>query len=227
MKAMVYQAGGKISLGKVDDPSIIEPTDALLKIDLTTICGPDLHILGGHVPTVEPGRVIGHEAVGTVLEVGSATASVKAGDKFLLSGITSCGRCKYCRIRMFSQCVNGGWILGNTVHGTQAEMLRAPFADNTLCKVPEGLIDEQVLFLDSPVVTAYERGLHRAQVKPGKGVAVIGVGAIGLSLIMLAPVRRRHRHCGRHRRQPTRARQKARRRRHHQLEDPERAGRNH
>jgi alcohol dehydrogenase len=188
MKAMVYQGNGQIALETVPDPKIIEPTDAIVQVDLTTICGSDLHILGGHVPTVEPGRVIGHEAVGTVLEVGSATTSVSPGDKVLVSGITTCGRCNYCRKRMFSQCRNGGWMLGNTLHGAQAELLRAPFADNTLYKVPDGLTDQQVLFLDDPVITAYEVGLQRAEVTPGQSVAVIGVGAIGLSLVILAPL---------------------------------------
>lgn len=138
MKALVYQGDGGVSLETVDDPQIIDPGDAIIKIDLTTICGSDLHILGGHVPTVTEGRVLGHEGVGTVEEVGPSTIGVKPGDKVLISGITNCGRCQYCRVRMYSQCEQGGWIMGNTIHGTQAEYLRAPFADQTLYKVPEG-----------------------------------------------------------------------------------------
>ena len=118
MRALVYEDNGKVSNQSVDDPSIIDPTDAIIQIDLTTICGSDLHIFGGHVPTVTEGRVLGHEGVGTVLKVGAAATSVKAGDKVLISGITSCGRCQYCKVRMFSQCEKGGWIMGNTIHGT-------------------------------------------------------------------------------------------------------------
>lgn len=188
MKGLVYQGDGSVALETVEDPQLVDPGDAILHIDLTTICGSDLHILGGHVPTVEPGRVLGHEGVGTVVEVGPATTGVKPGDKVLIAGITNCGRCRYCRVRMYSQCEHGGWIMGNTIHGTQAEYLRAPFADQTLYPIPDGLADQQVLFLDDPVVTAYELAWQRANLKPGESVAIVGTGAIGLSAVMLAPL---------------------------------------
>lgn len=188
MKALIYDGGGAVAVGTVDDPVVESPTDALVRIDLTTICGSDLHILGGHVPTVTAGRVLGHEGVGTVVEVGSAVIDVKAGDKVLISGITGCGSCRYCRIRMYSQCERGGWIMGNTIHGTQAELTRVPYADRSLYRVPDGLRDDQVLFLNDPVVTAYELGLQRAAVKPGESIAIIGAGPIGLSAVLLAPL---------------------------------------
>ncbi|KQR91149.1 MAG: zinc-binding dehydrogenase [Microbacterium ginsengisoli] len=188
MKAMVYDGDGAVTVETVDDPVLAAPTDAIVRIDLTTICGSDLHILGGHVPTVTAGRVLGHEGVGTVIEAGSAVVGVSPGDRVLISGITGCGSCRYCRIRMYSQCERGGWIMGNTIHGTQAELLRVPFADRSLYRVPERLRDEQVLFLDDPVVTAYELGLQRAGVKPGESIAIVGAGAIGLSAVLLAPL---------------------------------------
>lgn len=188
MKAMVYEGVGTITLTTVDDPKIEAVTDAIVSIDLTTICGSDLHILGGHVPTVEPGRVLGHEGVGTVVETGAALTGVAVGDRVLISGITNCGSCRYCRVRMYSQCENGGWIMGNTIDGTQAELLRVPFADRNLYPIPDGLSDERVLFLDDPVVTAYELGLQRAAVKPGESLLVVGAGAIGLSAVILAPL---------------------------------------
>lgn len=188
MKAMIYQGDGAIGLASVDDPTLQSATDAIVHIDLTTICGSDLHILGGHVPTVTPGRVLGHEGVGTVVEVGAAVTGVAPGDKVLLSGITSCGSCRACRVRMYSQCEHGGWVLGNTLDGTQAEYVRVPFADRSLYRVPDGLADDQVLFLDDPVVTAYELGLQRSGLQPGESVLIVGAGAIGLSATMLAPL---------------------------------------
>ena len=188
MKAMVYEGGGAIALATVDDPRIEAASDAIVRIDLTTICGSDLHILGGHVPTVEPGRVLGHEGVGTVVEVGGAVTGVTVGDRVLVSGITNCGSCRYCRVRMYSQCERGGWIMGNTIDGTQAELLRVPFADRNLYPVPDGLPDDRVLFLDDPVVTAFELGLQRAAVRPGESLLVVGAGGGGLSAVMLAPL---------------------------------------
>jgi len=148
MQALVYHGPGEKKWESVGDPGIESADDAIVKIDTTTICGTDLHILKGDVPTVDEGRTLGHEAVGTVVEVGSGVRSVEAGDKVLISCISACGRCAYCKRGMYSQCLNGGgWILGHLINGTQAEYVRIPFADNGLYKVPEGLTDEQVLFL--------------------------------------------------------------------------------
>jgi alcohol dehydrogenase len=168
-----------------DDPSIQQPTDAIVKIDTATICGTDLHILKGDVPTVTAGRTLGHEAVGTVVETGAAVSEFKKGDKVLVSCISSCGRCAYCRRGLYGQCQNGGgWILGHLIDGTQAEYVRIPFADNGLYKVPGHLTDEQVLFLSDILPTGFEVGVLRGRVQPGDIIAVVGAGPVGLAAIM-------------------------------------------
>ena len=187
MQALIYHGPGDKQWESKSDPSIQDPTDAIVRIDTTTICGTDLHILKGDVPTVDEGRTLGHEAVGTVVETGSAVMNVREGDKVLVSCISACGRCMYCKRGMYSQCLNGGgWILGHLVDGTQAEYVRAPFADNSLYQVPEGLSDEQVLFLADILPTGFEIGVLNGTVKPGDTVAVVGAGPVGLAAIMTA-----------------------------------------
>ncbi len=187
MQALIYHGPGDKQWESKSDPSIEDPTDAIVKIDTTTICGTDLHILKGDVPTVDEGRTLGHEAVGTVVETGSAVMNVREGDKVLVSCISACGRCMYCKQGMYSQCLNGGgWILGHLVDGTQAEYVRTPFADNSLYKVPEGLSDEQVLFLADILPTGFEIGVLNGTVEPGDTVAVVGAGPVGLAAIMTA-----------------------------------------
>ncbi|MGH3090381.1 MAG: zinc-dependent alcohol dehydrogenase family protein [Rubrobacteraceae bacterium] len=187
MQALVYHGPGEKKWESVDDPGIEGADDAIVRIDTTTICGTDLHILKGDVPTVDEGRTLGHEAVGTVVEVGSGVRSVEAGDRVLISCISACGRCAYCKRGMYSQCLNGGgWILGHLINGTQAEYARIPFADNGLYKVPEGLTDEQVLFLADILPTGFEIGVINGGVKPGDTVAVVGAGPVGLAAIMTA-----------------------------------------
>ena len=187
MQALVYHGPGDKHWESKSDPTIEDPTDALVEIDTTTICGTDLHILKGDVPTVDEGRTLGHEAVGTVVETGSAVMNVREGDKVLVSCISACGRCMYCKRGMYSQCLNGGgWILGHLVDGVQAEYARVPFADNSLYEVPEGLSDEQVLFLADILPTGFEIGVLNGTVKPGDTVAVIGAGPVGLAAIMTA-----------------------------------------
>jgi alcohol dehydrogenase len=187
MQALIYHGPGDKQWESKSDPGIEDPTDAIVKIDTTTICGTDLHILKGDVPTVDEGRTLGHEAVGTVAEIGSAVMNVREGDKVLLSCISACGRCMYCKRGMYSQCLNGGgWILGHLVDGVQAEYARVPFADNSLYKVPEGLSDEQVLFLADILPTGFEVGVLNGTVKPGDTVAVVGAGPVGLAAIMTA-----------------------------------------
>ena len=187
MQALIYHGPGQKQWESKSDPKIEDPTDAVVKIDTTTICGTDLHILKGDVPTVDEGRTLGHEAVGTVVETGSAVMNVREGDKVLVSCISACGRCMYCKQGMYSQCLNGGgWILGHLVDGVQAEYARAPFADNSLYKVPEGLSDEQVLFLADILPTGFEIGVLNGEVKPGDTVAVVGAGPVGLAAIMTA-----------------------------------------
>lgn len=187
MKALVYHGPGEKEWESKSNPTIEQPTDAIVQIDTTTICGTDLHILKGDVPTVTDGRTLGHEAVGTVVESGSGVEDIQRGDKVLVSCISACGRCKYCRRGLQSQCLSGGgWILGHLVDGTQAEYVRTPFADTSLYKVPEGLSDEQVLFLADILPTGFEIGVLNGGVKPGDTVVVVGAGPVGLAAIITA-----------------------------------------
>jgi alcohol dehydrogenase len=187
MKALVYHGPGERTWDVVPDPTILEPTDAIVRIDTATICGTDLHTLKGDVPTCKPGTILGHEAVGTVVEVGSAVTNIVAGDHVLVSCITSCGRCRFCKDGHYGLCTGGGgWIFGHTIDGLQAEFARVPFADTSLYKVPKGLSDEDVLFLADILPTAYEVGVLNGGVQPGDTVAVVGAGPIGLATIMTA-----------------------------------------
>jgi alcohol dehydrogenase len=187
MQALVYHGPGEKQWESKADPTIEQPTDAIVEIDTTTICGTDLHILKGDVPTVTDGRTLGHEAVGTVVETGSGVEDIQQGDKVLVSCISACGRCKYCRRGLQSQCLNGGgWILGHLVDGTQADYVRTPFADTSLYKVPEDLSDEQVLFLADILPTGFEIGVLNGGVKPGDTVVVVGAGPVGLAAVITA-----------------------------------------
>jgi alcohol dehydrogenase len=187
MKALVYHGPGRRSWDEVPDPTIREPTDAIVRIDSSTICGTDLHILKGDVPAVKPGTILGHEAVGTVVEVGGAVTTLQAGDRVLVSCITSCGRCRFCKEGHYGLCTGGGgWIFGHLIDGLQAELARVPFADTSVYKVPAELTDEQVLFLADILPTAYEVGILNGRVQPGDTVAIVGAGPIGLAAIMTA-----------------------------------------
>jgi alcohol dehydrogenase len=170
----------------VSDPTIEQPIDAIVRIDSTTICGTDLHILKRDVPDVKPGTILGHEAIGTVVETGSAVTTLSAGDRVLVSCITSCGRCRFCREGRYAPCTGGGWILGHLIDGLQAEYARVPFADTSLYKVPSQLDDEEVLLLADILPTAYEVGVLNGGVEPGDVIAVVGVGPIGLATILTA-----------------------------------------
>src|ERR1700694_2460229 len=187
MKALVYHGPGQKSWDTVPDPTLQFPTDAIVHIDSSTICGTDLHILKGDVPAVKPGTILGHEAVGTVVEVGSAVTTVVPGDRVLVSCITSCGRCRFCKEAHYGLCTGGGgWIFGHLIDGLQAEFARVPFADTSVYKVPAGLSDEQVLFLSDIMPTSFEVGVLNGQVRPGDTVAIVGAGPIGLAAIMTA-----------------------------------------
>src|SRR5690349_2132650 len=187
MEALVYHGPGKRAWEFVPDPAIREPTDAIVRIESSTICGTDLHILKGDVPEVTPGTILGHEAVGTVVEVGAAVTTLAPGDRVLVSCITSCGRCRFCKEGHYGLCTGGGgWIFGHLIDGLQAEYARVPFADTSLYKVPEHLTDEQVLFLADILPTAYEVGVLNGRVVPGDTVAIVGAGPIGLAAIMTA-----------------------------------------
>jgi alcohol dehydrogenase len=184
MKALVYHGPNKKSWDEVPDPTLIDPTDAIVSVDATTICGSDLHILKGDLPEVTSGRILGHEAVGTIDEVGSAVRNFRAGDRVLVSCISACGRCRFCRENRFGQCLEGGgWILGHNIDGTQAEKVRVPFVDTSAYPVPAGITDDEFLMLADILPTAYEVGVLNGGVSPGDVVAIVGAGPIGLSAI--------------------------------------------
>ena len=187
MKALVYQGPGRKEWRDVPDAAIQEPTDAVVQVDTTTICGTDLHILQGDVAAVTEGRILGHEAVGTITAVGDAVKGFSAGDRVLVPAITKCGRCEYCQRGMPSHCqtVGGiGWIFGHLIDGTQAESVRVPYADTSLYAVPAGVTNEQAIFLADSLPTGYEVGVLAGQVRPGDTVAVVGAGAVGLAAIL-------------------------------------------
>jgi alcohol dehydrogenase len=185
MKALVYHGPGKKAWEDVADPRIVDDTDAIVGVEVVTICGTDLHILKGDVPAVTEGRILGHEAIGTVEAVGSAVTNVQPGDRVLISCITSCGRCRFCRDGMYGQCIGGGgWILGHKIDGTQAEYVRVPFADTSTYLIPHGVDDEAVLMLADILPTSYEVGAVNGRVRPGDTVAIVGAGPIGLAAIL-------------------------------------------
>ena len=184
MKALVYHGPGNKAWEEFPDPVLRADTDAIVRVDTTTICGTDLHILKGDVPAMTDGRVIGHEAVGTVTQIGSGVKTLAIGDRVLVSCVTACGACRFCREGAFGQCLGGGgWILGNEIDGTQAEYVRVPFADNSTYPVPPGVNDEQLLMLADILPTGYEVGVLNGKVRPGDVVVVVGAGPIGLSAI--------------------------------------------
>jgi alcohol dehydrogenase len=185
MRALVYHGPGQKAWQEVPDPRLIEDTDAIVRVDAVTICGTDLHILKGDVPAVTDGRILGHEAVGTVDAVGSGVKTVKPGDRVLVSCITACGTCRFCRQSQYGQCLGGGgWILGHKIDGTQAEYVRVPFADLSTYQVPDGVADEEILMLADILPTGYEVGVLNGTVQPGDVVAVVGSGPIGLAAVM-------------------------------------------
>lgn len=186
MKALIYNGPGKRALEERPVPDVSDAGDAVVKITKTTICGTDLHILKGDVPTCEPGRVLGHEGVGVVEKVGDAVRNFKPGDRVLISCISSCGICEYCRKGMFSHCVDGGWILGNTIDGTQAEYVRTPHADTSLYHIPEGADEEALVMLSDILPTGFECGVLNGKVAPGSSVAIVGAGPIGLAALLTA-----------------------------------------
>jgi alcohol dehydrogenase len=187
MKALVYQGPGRRGWDTVPDPTIVDPTDIVVRIDTSTICGSDLHILNGDVPETSPGTVLGHEAVGTVQEIGAAVSTVVPGDRVLISCISSCGRCRFCKERRYGLCIGGGgWLFGHLIDGLQAEYARVPFADNSVYDIPDELSDEQVLFLADILPTSFEVGVLNGMVSPGDVVAIVGSGPVGLAGILTA-----------------------------------------
>lgn len=184
MKALVYGGPGRRAWQDVPDPSLKDPEDAIVRVDAVTICGTDLHILKGDVPSVQPGRILGHEAVGTVLEIGSGVRDVAVGDRVLISCISPCGRCRHCRDRRYGRCVGGGgWVLGHLIDGTQAEQVRVPFADRSLHRLPDDVDDETALMLADILPTSYEVGIRNGGVGPGDTILIVGAGPIGLAAV--------------------------------------------
>ncbi len=187
MNALVYHSPGKFALENTPTPIIQAPTDAIVKVTKTTICGTDLHILKGDLPTVTDGRILGHEGVGIITHAGANVSNFRVGDHVLISCITSCGRCTNCKKGMYSHCENGGgWILGNTIDGTQAEHVRIPFADNSLYPIPDGADEEALVMLSDILPTGFECGVLNGQVKPGDTVAIVGAGPVGLAALLTA-----------------------------------------
>jgi len=192
MKALVYHGPGQKAWENVPDPKIIDTTDVIVQVDITTICGTDLHILKGDVPAVTDGRILGHEGVGTITEVGQAVSKLAVGDHVIISCVTSCGSCSYCHQQLPSHCLADeggsgiGWIFGHLIDGTQAEYVRVPFAENSLHKMPGGVSDEAGVMLSDILPTGFEIGVRNGRVKPGDVVAVIGAGPVGLSAMMTA-----------------------------------------
>ena len=185
MRALVYHGPMSKAWEEVPQPALEADTDAIVRVDAVTICGTDLHILKGDVPAVTDGRILGHEAVGTVEEVGPGVKNVRPGAKVLVSCITACGACRFCREGRYGQCLGGGgWILGHKIDGTQAEYVRVPFADTSTYPAPPGVSDEELLMLADILPTGYEVGVLNGKVSPGDVVAVVGAGPIGLSAIM-------------------------------------------
>ena len=192
MKALVYHGPGEKSWTDVPEPQIQKPTDVIVRIDTTTICGTDLHILKGDVPAVTPGRVLGHEGVGTITEVGSAVTALAVGDNVIISCIKSCGRCTFCQQGNFAHCLGDegasgiGWVFGHLIDGTQAEYVRVPYAETSVYKVPETVTNQQGVMLSDILPTGFEIGVQYGQVKPGDVVAVVGAGPVGLAVVATA-----------------------------------------
>jgi alcohol dehydrogenase len=186
MKALVYQGPGKKALEERPVPEIKAPTDAIVKMVKTTICGTDLHILKGDVPTCAPGRILGHEGVGVVEKTGAGVTIFHQGDRVLISCISACGRCEFCRRGMYSHCTSGGWILGNEIDGTQAQHVRIPHADTSLYPIPKGADEEALVMLSDILPTGFECGVLNGKVEPGSTVAIVGAGPIGLATLLTA-----------------------------------------
>lgn len=186
MKALIYKGPGQKAVEERPIPEIKDPNDAIVKISKTTICGTDLHILKGDVPTCSPGRILGHEGTGTIERIGPGVTTFRPGDRVLISCISACGRCEYCRRGMYSHCTTGGWILGNEIDGTQAEYVRIPHADTSLYRIPEGADEDALVMLSDILPTGFECGVLNGKVAPGSTVAIVGAGPIGLAALLTA-----------------------------------------
>ena len=190
MKALVYHGPGQKAWEEVPDPKIEAPTDVIVQVDTTTICGTDLHILKGDVPAVTRGRILGHEAVGTITAIGDAVTTLAEGDRVIVSCIKSCGKCSFCKQGIYAHCLGDegasgiGWVFGHLIDGTQAEQVRVPYAENSVYKVPAGVPDSEAVMLSDILPTGFEIGVQYGRVQPGDVVAVVGTGPVGLAAIM-------------------------------------------
>lgn len=186
MKAVIYAQKGKVALEEKPKPTIVNPTDAVVRMVQTTICGTDLHILGGDVPETPEGTILGHEAIGIVDEVGSAVNNFKPGDKVIVSCVTACNTCYYCKKGIPAHCENGGWILGHLINGTQSEYIHIPQADGSLYHAPETVSDDALVMLSDILPTSYEIGVQASHINPGDTVCIVGAGPIGLAALLTA-----------------------------------------
>jgi alcohol dehydrogenase len=186
MKALVYRGPGKIVWTDTPHPAILEPSDAIVRVTTSTICGTDLHILKGDLPLVTDGRILGHEAIGVVEQIGAGVSEFKVGDRVIVSCVTACLKCDYCKKSMYSHCRNGGWILGYLIDGTQAEFVRVPHADGSLYHFPADGDEESLVMLSDILPTGFECGVLNGQVKPGDTVAIVGAGPVGLAVLLTA-----------------------------------------
>jgi alcohol dehydrogenase len=186
MRALVYRGPSEKALEQRPIPEISASTDAIVKVTKTTICGTDLHILKGDVASCQPGRVLGHEGLGVIHQIGPSVTTFRPGERVLISCITSCGKCLYCRKQMYSHCTSGGWILGNTIDGTQAEYVRIPYADTSLYRIPDDADDEALVMLSDILPTGFECGVLNGKVRPGSTVAIVGAGPVGLAALLTA-----------------------------------------
>lgn len=184
MKALVYAGPGKKELREVEKPKIIHDSDAVVRLLKSTICGTDSHILGGDVPAVKDGLILGHEGIGIVEEIGSGVKNFKVGDKVIISCVTACGTCDYCKKTLYAHCEDGGWILGHLINGTQAEYVHIPHADNSLYHIPAGISDEAAVMISDILPTGFEIGVLNGQVKPGDTIVIVGAGPIGMSVLL-------------------------------------------
>ncbi|KAJ6581392.1 chaperonin 10-like protein [Mycena capillaripes] len=186
MKALVFAGKGQPVLQDRPRPKILASTDAVVKMAKTTICGTDLHILKGDVATCDTGRILGHEGTGVVESVGDSVKGFKAGDRVIISCITSCSSCEFCRRGMPSHCADGGWILGNVIDGTQAEYVRIPHADPSLHHMVKGASEEDQVMCSDVLPTGFECGVLNGRVQPGSSVAIVGGGPVGLGALLTA-----------------------------------------
>ena len=186
MKALVYAGPGKKEVREVEKPRIVKDGDAVVKLLKTTICGTDLHILGGDVPAVKEGTILGHEGIGIVEEVGPGVKNFKDGDKVIISCVTTCGSCDNCKKGLYAHCADGGWILGHLIDGTQAEYVHIPHADNSLYHIPQGISDDAAVMISDILPTGFEIGVLNGQVSPGDTVVIVGAGPIGMSVLLTA-----------------------------------------